>query len=119
MGLEFLQGRRDKRKLSRWYKVVSMPLSTYPKQLFLEEWNIKPRPGRQRKVWKRVVDDIFESLELDKGEWVENISKCETSIKEFLASVDESIKESNRYQFLKGLNNKTKLPIYKNFGGEV
>ena len=36
---------------------------------------------RQRKVWKRVVDDIFESLELDKGEWVESISKGETSIK--------------------------------------
>ena len=26
MGLEVLQGRRDKRKLSWWYKVVSMPL---------------------------------------------------------------------------------------------
>ena len=45
-----------------------MPLSRYPKQRIQEEWNIKPRPGRQRKVWKRVVDDIFESLELDKGE---------------------------------------------------
>ena len=68
MYLEFLQGRRDKRKLSLWYKVVNMPLSRYPKQLFQEEWNIKPRPGRQHNVWKRVVDDIFESLELDKGE---------------------------------------------------
>ena len=29
-------------------KVVNMPLSRYPKQLFQEEWNIKPRPGRQR-----------------------------------------------------------------------
>ena len=67
-------------------------LSRYPKQLFQEEWNIKPRPGRQRKVWKRVVHDIFESLELDKGEWVESISKGETSIKEFLALVHESIK---------------------------
>ena len=63
---------------------------------------------RQSKVWKRVADDIFESLELDKGEWVESISKGETSIKEFLALVDKSIKESNRYQFLKGLNIKTK-----------
>ena len=33
--------------------------------------------------------------------------------------MDESIKESNRCQFLKGLNNKTKLTIYKNFGLEV
>ena len=78
MGLEFLQGRRDKRKLSWWYKVVNMPLSRYPKQPFQEEWNIKPRPGRQCKVWKKVVGDIFESPELDKGEWVESISKGET-----------------------------------------
>ena len=33
---------------------------------------------------KKVVDDIFESLELDKGEWVENISNGETSIQELL-----------------------------------
>ena len=50
---------------------------------------------------------------------MESISKGETSIKKFLALVDESIKESNRCQFLKGLNNKTKLTIYKTFGGEV
>ena len=60
-----------------------MLLSKYTKQHFQEEWNIKPGPGRQRKVWKRVVDDILESLELDKGEWVESISKGETSMKEF------------------------------------
>ena len=41
--------------------------------------------------------------------------KGETSIKEFLALVDES----NRCQFLEGLNNKTNLTIYKNLGGEV
>ena len=39
---------------------------------------------------------IFESLEFDKGEWLKNSSKCETLIKEFLALVHESIKESNR-----------------------
>ena len=69
---------------------------------------------------EKVVDDIFESLEFDKGECVESISKGETSIKEFLALVDESIKgKCYRCQFLKGLNNKTKLTIYKNFGGQV
>ena len=63
------------------YKIVSIPLFRYPKQLFLEEWNIKPRPSGQRKVWKKLVDDIFESFKLDKSEWVENISKGESSIK--------------------------------------
>ena len=43
---------------------------------------------------------------------MENISKGETSIKEFLALVGESIKERNRCQFLKGLNNKTKLQLF-------
>ena len=81
MGLGILQGRHDKHKLRWWYKIVSMPLFRYPKQLFLEEWNIKPRPGRQRKVWNRLVDDIFESLELDKGESVEDISKGVSSAK--------------------------------------
>ena len=68
MGLDVLQGRCDNHKLRWWYKIVSMPLFRYPKQLFLEEWNITPHPGRQCKVWKRLVDDIFGSLELDKGE---------------------------------------------------
>ena len=34
---------------------------------------IKPRRGRQRKVWSRMVDDLFKSLDIDKGEWLENI----------------------------------------------
>ena len=68
MGLEFLQGRRDK-QLSWWYKVVNMPLSRYPKP-FKKSGILNPS-CRQRKVWKR-VDYIFESLELDKGEWVES-----------------------------------------------
>ena len=44
--------------------------------------------------------------------WKLSISKGETSIKEFLALVDESIKKSNRCPFLKGLNNKTKLKLF-------
>ena len=52
------------------------------------------------------------------------VSEWKASVKvrlrlEILALVDESIKESNRCQFLKGLNNKTKLTIYKTFRGEV
>ena len=85
MGLKVFQGRCDKRKLRWWYKIVSVPLFRYPKQLFLEEWNIKPCPGRQRKVCRRLVDDIFESLELDKSEWVEDISKGVSSIKESIS----------------------------------
>ena len=40
-------------------------------------------PGIQRNVWKRVVDDIFESLELDKSEWVEALVKVRLRLKNF------------------------------------
>ena len=60
-----------------------MPLSRYPKQLFQEEWNIKPHPGRQRKVWKRVVDDIFESSSLTKVSGWKALVKVRLRLKNF------------------------------------
>ena len=66
MGLDTLQNRRDIAKLKWWYK-----------QLFNQEWNIIPRRGRQRKVWSRMVDDLFKSLDIDKGEWLEDIERGE------------------------------------------
>ena len=47
---------------------MTMPEDRLHKQLFNQEWNIKPRRGRQRKTWGRVVDDLFVSLGLDKAE---------------------------------------------------
>ena len=70
MGLETLKSRRDKAKLKWWYKLATMPQDMYPKQLFSQEWNVKPRRGRQRKTWGKVIDDIFLSLGLDKCEWL-------------------------------------------------
>ena len=51
MGLDTLQSRRDRAKLKWWYKLATLPEDRYPKQLFNQKWNIKPRRGRQRKVW--------------------------------------------------------------------
>ena len=42
-------------KLKWWYKLASMSEDRYPKQLFSQEWNIKPRRGGQRQTWGRVV----------------------------------------------------------------
>ena len=47
-----------------WYKLVTMPENRYPKKLFSQDWNIKPHRGRQRKVWSRIINDLFVSLEL-------------------------------------------------------
>ena len=71
MGLESLQGRRDKVKLKWWYKLACMEGDRYPHKLFRQIWNIKPCRGLQRKSWSRVVDDLFSLLDLDKAEWVE------------------------------------------------
>ena len=42
-----------------------VPEDRNSKQLFNQGWNIKPRRGRQRKVWSRIVDDLFKSLDID------------------------------------------------------
>ena len=57
-------------------------------------WNIKPRRGirRQRKVWSRMVDDLF-YLAIDKGEWLEDIERRDSSSASFLACVEECISE--------------------------
>ena len=80
MGLDSLQGRRDKAKLKWWYKVVTMLEHRYSRKLFVQEWNVKPRRGRQRKYWCKVVDNLFSSLGLDKAEWLEDIRKGSCSL---------------------------------------
>ena len=52
-----------------------MPEHRYSRKLFVQEWNVKPRRGRKRKYWCKVVDNVFSSLGLDKAEWLEDIQK--------------------------------------------
>ena len=68
MGLETLQGRRDKSKLKLWYMLASM--DRYPRRLFSQDWDAKPRRDRQRKA-----------LDLDKAEWLDEIEKGDSSLK--------------------------------------
>ena len=62
MGLETLKSRRDKAKLKWWYKLASMPVRRYPRQLFNQEWKVKPHRGRQWKPWNRYVDLVKEYI---------------------------------------------------------
>ena len=64
-----------------------MPEDRY-QQLFSQEWNIKPRRGRQRKTWGRVVDDIFVALGIDKGECLHEVEGGDSSAALFMASVE-------------------------------
>ena len=48
-----------------------MPEHRYSRKLFVQEWNVKPRRGWQRKYWCKVVDHLFSSLGLDKAEWLD------------------------------------------------
>ena len=115
MGLESLQGRRDKAKLKWWYKLACMESNRYPQKLFRQVGNIKPCRGHQRKSWNRVVDDLFLSLDLDKAEWVKDIQKGEYSLKGFLSVVRESIVERESRKFKERLESKVKLSLYRTF----
>ena len=59
MGLDSLQGRRGKPKLKWWYKVAIVLEHQYSRKPFVQEWNVKPHRGRQRKHWCKVVDNLF------------------------------------------------------------
>ena len=45
-------------------------------------------------------------LDLDKAEWLDEIEKGDSSLKAFLAMVEESIGEREREKFVEGLNSK-------------
>ena len=90
-----------------------MPQDRYPKQLFSQEWNVKPHRGRQRKTWGKVIDDIFLSLGLDKCEWLEDIEREDSSLALFMLCVEECISERECRKFEEGL---VKLAMYKTFG---
>ena len=113
MGLETLKSRRDRAKLKWWYKLATMPEDRFPKQLFSQEWDQKPRRGGQRKTRGRVIDDLFVSLGL---EWPEDIERGESSLASYLACIGECISERECRKFLEGLDNKVKMAMYKKFG---
>ena len=110
---ETLQSSRDRAKLKWWYKPATLPEDRYPKQLFNHEWNIKPRRGRQRKVWSRMVDDLFKYLDIiiDKSEWLEYMKHGDSSPTSFMACVEECISERDSRKFEEGLNTKVKLDM--------
>ena len=118
MGLETLKSRRDRAKLKWWYKVCRLPDNRYPKQLLSQEWEIKPRKGRQRKTWSRTIDNIFHALSLDKGEILDDMHEGNSSLKSFTACIEDDLREREAEEFRKGLDSKVKLDLYRRFGGK-
>ena len=65
------------------------------------------------------MDDLFKSLEIEKGEWLENIKHGHSSSALLMACVEECISERESRRFEEGLNTKVILDIYKRFGKNV
>ena len=105
MGLDTLRSRRNKAKLKWWHKLVSMPEDRYLKQLYSQEWNIKPLRGRHRKTLGRVVDD---TLCIDKEECLQKVEGLAAS---FMASIEEYSSEREYKLYDEDLNSKVKLHI--------
>ena len=55
MCLDSLSSRRDR---SGGNNLCTMKGDKYPRQLFDQVWEVKPRRGRHRKMWGKRVDDI-------------------------------------------------------------
>ena len=66
-----------------------------------------------------MVDDLFKSLDIDMGEWLEDIEHGDSSSASFLACVEQYINERESRRFEDGLNMKVILDIYKRFSKSV
>ena len=119
MGLESLKSWRDRAKLKWWYKLASIPGNRYPKQLFNQEWKVKPRKGRQRKSCSKYVNDLLEMLNLNQGELFEDIKKGQCPLNPFMSSVNEGVATREGKEYEEGLNSKVKLTLYKTFSKNV
>ena len=91
-----------------------MSVRRYPRQLFNQEWKVKPRRGRQRKPWNKYADDLLDVLGLPKGELLDDIRKGQCPLILFLSNVNESVSVN-----VEGLNSKVELELYKTFVKEV
>ena len=110
MGIETLKSHRDKAKLKWWYKLASMSVR-YPRQLFDQEWKVKPRRGRQRKPWNKYVDESFDVLGLPKGELLDDIRKVQCPLSLFLLNVNNCVSNRENKEYVEGLNSKIKLRV--------
>ena len=76
-----------------------MPEDGYPKQLFSQEWNVKPHGDRQRKTAGKVIDDIFVLLGVNV--WRISRRKIRSSLASFLACVDNVLVRGNKLAMYK------------------
>ena len=58
------------------------------------------------------MDDLFKSLDIDRGEWLEDIKHGNSLSASFMACVEECISERESRKFEDRLNIKVKLDIY-------
>ena len=58
-----------------------------------------------------MVDDLFKSLGINKGEWLKDIERGDSSSASFSACVEEYISERKSRRFEEGLHTKVKLDI--------
>ena len=119
MCLETLKSRRDKAKLKWWHKLASMPVRRYPRQLFNQEWKVKPCRERQMKFWKKYVGELFEVLGQHEEELLDDIKKGQCPSSPFLSNVNECVSARESKELVKGMNSKVKLQQYITFGKEV
>ena len=61
-GVDTLQSCRNRAKLKWWYKLATLPDDRYLKQLFNQEWNIKPHC----EIWMTIMEWV-ESMGVASG----------------------------------------------------
>ena len=57
-------------------------------------------------------------MSLDKGELLDDMHEGNSSLKSFMACIEDDLREREAEEFRKGLDSKVKLDLYRRFGGK-
>ena len=71
------------------------------------------------KTWRRVVDELFVALGIDKTECLKEVGGRDSSAVSFMASVEKSISKRECKLYAEGLRGKVKLSWYRTFSKKV
>lgn len=106
LGIQSLHSGRDARKLTWQYRMCSMGEETLPRIAWKAKWANKM--GRQPMVWFKVVEDVWEGLDIDEAKTL----KME-GLEGLKGEISVAFAQREKQNLNQGIKDKAGLQVYR------